>query len=638
MAIPLRVRILAAPILFGPLSASLLAQSTQVGGPILSNTTWTLASSPYEVTTPIIIGNDATLTIEPGVRVEVDGGKQISVGSPAFGDGTMIARGTAASPIRFTTGTGVAGDWDRLLFGDEAVDANLVMETYVSGSILEYCIFELGGGNSVPGVVHLASSSPLIRACTFQDNVATGLYADLADGATSATPSLRVEGCVLQRNTSSTVGGGMALYNGSGHLVSGSIFEGNVGSHGGGIWVSSPDPTAPTQIVDCQFVGNWGGSGGGINASSPFCYLWRNEVRGNVATYGGGMTLGNGVFQVNDSMIVGNQAVDGGGIFVAWNTQHQWVTILRNTIANNTASRDGGGLWDNRQSNKPMSTANLWQNSVINNVAGRNGGGLWWNSCTLNAHGNTISNNHAGSDGGGFYNNGWTTLSETTFANNTAGSAGGGIYTQRTITDLAGDPTNNLFNTFLGNAAPQGDAIFNNTTFSPTGSGDTPASFVCWGPEDPNTNANRIWDFFDDPTRGIVAATNHVPCGPFANLGAGLPGAAGVPALSGSGPLTANSTFTILMQNAAPHAGAVLLVDVSASFVHLPSLGGVIVPLTMPVVVYWQADAAGNASLSLPLGTTVPTGLRFYYQSVVADLGAANGGLAFSNAVVGIFQ
>ena len=97
-------------------------------------------------------------------------------------------------------------------------------------------------------------------------------------------------------------------------------------------------------------------------------------------------------------------------------------------------------------------------------MAGRNGGGLWWNICTLNAHGNTISNNHAGSDGGGFYNNGWTTLSETTFANNTAGSAGGGIYTQRTITDLAGDPTNNLFNTFLGNAAPQGDAIFNNTT------------------------------------------------------------------------------------------------------------------------------------------------------------------------------
>ena len=41
----------------------------------------------------IIIGNDAVLTIEPGVIVRLEVGKIMSVGSAAFGKGTLVARG-----------------------------------------------------------------------------------------------------------------------------------------------------------------------------------------------------------------------------------------------------------------------------------------------------------------------------------------------------------------------------------------------------------------------------------------------------------------------------------------------------------------------------------------------------------------
>ena len=45
-------------VLFLP-AASILAD-TEVGGPILSDTTWNLAHSPYIITSGILIGADAT--------------------------------------------------------------------------------------------------------------------------------------------------------------------------------------------------------------------------------------------------------------------------------------------------------------------------------------------------------------------------------------------------------------------------------------------------------------------------------------------------------------------------------------------------------------------------------------------------
>ena len=43
--------------------------ATDVGGIINSNTTWTLANSPYTVTSEVEVDYGVTLTIEPGVVI-----------------------------------------------------------------------------------------------------------------------------------------------------------------------------------------------------------------------------------------------------------------------------------------------------------------------------------------------------------------------------------------------------------------------------------------------------------------------------------------------------------------------------------------------------------------------------------------
>ncbi len=85
--------------------------STNVGGSITSNTTWNLAGSPYILTDRITIRSSATLTIEPGVEVQL-GGHYIRVGyasSPSPGylhaEGATFT-GTSSPGVYFVYGSG----------------------------------------------------------------------------------------------------------------------------------------------------------------------------------------------------------------------------------------------------------------------------------------------------------------------------------------------------------------------------------------------------------------------------------------------------------------------------------------------------------------------------------------------------
>ncbi len=91
----------------GPLWAD-----TNVGGTISTNTTWALSGSPFIVTSDITINSGVTLTVQPGVSVKVNQSKRILI------NGTLIAVGTAAEPIVFTSAqaTPTAGYWRSLYF------------------------------------------------------------------------------------------------------------------------------------------------------------------------------------------------------------------------------------------------------------------------------------------------------------------------------------------------------------------------------------------------------------------------------------------------------------------------------------------------------------------------------------------
>jgi parallel beta-helix repeat protein len=80
---------------------------TPVSGHISTNTTWTLANSPYWVEGDIIVDNGATLTIEPGVEVKFNGYYGLYV------DGNLTAVGTENDKIKFTSNSSTPqySDW-----------------------------------------------------------------------------------------------------------------------------------------------------------------------------------------------------------------------------------------------------------------------------------------------------------------------------------------------------------------------------------------------------------------------------------------------------------------------------------------------------------------------------------------------
>ncbi|MFH1121194.1 MAG: T9SS type A sorting domain-containing protein [Bacteroidota bacterium] len=159
-------------LLFTIISAFHLS-ATEVSGPITSNTLWTLANSPYIVTGNILVMDVVTLTIQPGVEVRFDASKALQV------NGTLIAQGTAADSIRFTSKTTqTPGAWGNIYFSNSSAD--VVFDdagNYLSGSILEYCIVEYGGniGGTNANMLRLDDALPGIRNCAIKNAANAGI-------------------------------------------------------------------------------------------------------------------------------------------------------------------------------------------------------------------------------------------------------------------------------------------------------------------------------------------------------------------------------------------------------------------------------------------------------------------------------
>jgi hypothetical protein len=81
---------------FGTIQAS-----TEVNGLITSDTKWTKANSPYNLTSSITVASEVTLTIEPGTIVQLNE-YHLQI------NGTLIARGTSNDPINFHGGAAIS--------------------------------------------------------------------------------------------------------------------------------------------------------------------------------------------------------------------------------------------------------------------------------------------------------------------------------------------------------------------------------------------------------------------------------------------------------------------------------------------------------------------------------------------------
>lgn len=151
-------------------SAGFCFAQTLVGSDIISNTVWTVSGSPYVIQDNIFIASAASLTVEPGVRVEFSGNYRLHV------NGRLVARGTPEQPIVFTSSKAspAPGDWETIFFSEYSHDAVLNSDPgYVSGSILEYCHIEYAYNG-----VEIFQSAPAVHHCRIMKCNGNGIRLD----------------------------------------------------------------------------------------------------------------------------------------------------------------------------------------------------------------------------------------------------------------------------------------------------------------------------------------------------------------------------------------------------------------------------------------------------------------------------
>ncbi|MBL8752228.1 MAG: hypothetical protein JNK15_02920 [Planctomycetes bacterium] len=115
----------------------------------------------------------------------------------------------------------------------------------------------------------------------------------------------------------------------------------------------------------------------------------------------------------------------------------------------------------------------------------------------------------------------------------------------------------------------------------------------------------------------------------WSDLGQGLPGAAGLPLLTGTGTLSGGVTNALSTVHLPPSGIGVLVLGFAAQ--PQPLFGGTLVP-TPDLLLMMVADATGGASFPFTLAATPPSGSQLVAQHWVFD-GATPAGLAASNAV-----
>lgn len=591
-----------------------LGAQTNVGGPIVSNTTWTLAGSPYVVTQSILIGGGATLTIDAGVEVRLGNNLGITVGLAGFGAGAIVARGNAANRIRFTTSTPPNGRWSSVRLLDLAADGTLNLSgNYSSGCIFEHCVFDSASpGNPAAGVLEGIQSSPLIWNCEVVSSGSYGIYLDGSAG-TTPTPGARLQRCTARGASYS----GIYVYNGGPHVVTdnyaencgtqggsaiyaystqGTItFERNVVRGGGGVSVS---PRAPSRVTNNVLAGCAGltvsGPTGGTTdvqdneirsctgpalSLSGYINATRNHVTYNRST--GANLSANVVFRDNE--VVGNQGV---GVSASGNC-----TVERNVIAFNGR----GGL--------SAAGGVIVNDNLINDNTGTYGGGVYLSGAPASFSRNTIARNRA--------------------------TNGGGIYVGNGVTSIAGNAGVD-FNRLVGNDAVQGADIY----FAAPFPAQLDARYNCYAGPGSITDANRVWDFFDNSSLGIVDVTATTRCDPIADLGLGLgPAGGSPPRLAATGSMITATPLTWNLTNARPNSPSVFIIAPTASY--LP-FGGIIIPdlgalsLSLPFV----TDNAGTWTLTIPAPNANP-GVSLYTQAFVNEPSLPFP-FAFSNGIIAV--
>jgi hypothetical protein len=151
--------------------ASSVSAQTYVTDDISTDTIWNPAGSPYVLQGQIWVLSSSTLTIEPGVVVEVESGGHLWIASGS----SICAVGTQSDQILFTSAsaTPAPGDW------------NVMTVSESPSSTLSHCVLEYAHAN-----LNIRGCGPTVSFCTMRHASASGLLCET--GATCQVMNCRI--------------------------------------------------------------------------------------------------------------------------------------------------------------------------------------------------------------------------------------------------------------------------------------------------------------------------------------------------------------------------------------------------------------------------------------------------------------
>jgi len=255
--------------------------------------------------------------------------------------------------------------------------------------------------------------------------------------------------------------------------ITGGIFEGNeAGSYGGGVlfWTVGDDVSKNTVIIggNTQIKNNKASQGGGVSVGrevldgkpvgrkAKLVIQGNPIISGNTATlYGGGIEMQSDEFatdvnvvEISGGTISGNEAKDGGGIYVPGGT----VTMTGGTFSGNKASDRGAGIFTGG------GTMTLSNATFTNNIADGNGGGAFVQGGQVIMNSGSFTANEADNGGALYVNNGTFTMNDGSVNSNKATGTdedgnGGGAY-------VAGGNVTITHGTLNSNEAVKGGAVY----------------------------------------------------------------------------------------------------------------------------------------------------------------------------------